>query len=575
MTCSWNLADLAGHVYCADTLDEALKKRPDLKPHESVVTRSGVWMGQHWLRLHQPKQDDGSVLERAAAIKTVHASLQSLTDQQHTLRIDLEKLEAQLLELQGKRESVQQEFQSLNELRIQKEGAVAQVQANVERQSVQRQRLEEELSSLQSRLHQSEKEKLDKQAALESSSDALQQDKIERDRLSARRDQLRGQLETLRDQLRQHQQALQDVSIRLETARVKKRGLESSIERMRQQLHERTAHQEQLGLMLEQSDTPISELESQLQEALKKRIESDTQLKECRTRKEEIEQKMRDLDRQRIEKEHALQSLQSLMADTRVALKEFETRRETHLERIAEIGFEIETICEKAAQLPDTLEEMSQNLERLQGRIQRMEPVNLAAVEEYKQENERKTYLESQLSDLREALDTLENAMHKIDQETRSRFKETFERANASLQRFYPQLMGGGKAQMQLTEQDLLNTGVTVLAQPPGKRNTSIHLLSGGEKALTAIALVFSLFELNPAPFCVLDEVDAPLDDYNVGRYAEMIRQMSDKVQFIFITHNKITMDVANQLIGVTMHEAGVSRPVDVDIDRAIELAAA
>jgi len=167
------------------------------------------------------------------------------------------------------------------------------------------------------------------------------------------------------------------------------------------------------------------------------------------------------------------------------------------------------------------------------------------------------------------SLETLENAIRKIDRETRTRFKETFDKVNVGLQEKFPRLFGGGHAYLQLTGDDMLDTGVTVMARPPGKRNSSIHLLSGGEKALTAVALVFAIFSLNPSPFCMLDEVDAPLDDANVGRYCELVKSMSDKVQFIFITHNKLTMEIANHLTGVTMHEAGVSRLVSVDLDEA------
>jgi len=186
----------------------------------------------------------------------------------------------------------------------------------------------------------------------------------------------------------------------------------------------------------------------------------------------------------------------------------------------------------------------------------------------------RKSYLDSQHEDLQSALETLEAAIRKIDKETRSRFQDTFEEVNTGLQTLFPRVFGGGSAHLEMTGDDLLDTGVAIMAQPPGKKNSTIHLLSGGEKALTAIALVFSIFQLNPAPFCMLDEVDAPLDDANVGRYAKMVKEMSSKVQFIYITHNKLSMEVADQLLGVTMHEPGVSRLVSVDVEEAAELAA-
>ncbi len=172
-----------------------------------------------------------------------------------------------------------------------------------------------------------------------------------------------------------------------------------------------------------------------------------------------------------------------------------------------------------------------------------------------------------------EALETLENAIRKIDRETRTRFKDTFDRVNSGLQELFPRVFGGGHAYLEMTGEDLLDTGVAIMARPPGKRNATIHLLSGGEKALTAISLVFSIFRLNPSPFCMLDEVDAPLDDANVGRFARLVREMSETVQFIVITHNKITMEMAHQLMGVTMQEPGVSRLVSVDVEEAVAMA--
>src|SRR5690606_28654781 len=207
-------------------------------------------------------------------------------------------------------------------------------------------------------------------------------------------------------------------------------------------------------------------------------------------------------------------------------------------------------------------------------KIERLGQVNLAAIDEFKEQSERKEYLDRQYKDLTEARETLEKAIRKIDKETRARFQDTFDRVNAGLKERIPRPFRGGHAYLELTGEAVLNAGVSIIARPPGKRNSTISQLSGGEKALTAVALVFSIFELNPAPFCLLDEVDAPLDDNNVGRFCETVREMSNRVQFIFITHNKTTMELATHLIGVTMHEPGVSRLVAVDVDEAVRLAA-
>ncbi|MEI6628761.1 MAG: chromosome segregation protein SMC, partial [Alphaproteobacteria bacterium] len=206
--------------------------------------------------------------------------------------------------------------------------------------------------------------------------------------------------------------------------------------------------------------------------------------------------------------------------------------------------------------------------------ISRLGAINLTALDEYNEQSVRLQTLDKQRQDLVESQATLTLAIEKIDRECRVRFKDTFDRVNVGIQRMFPKLFGGGQAYLEMSERDLLETGVTIMARPPGKRNSSIHLLSGGEKALTAVALVFSIFELNPAPFCLLDEVDAPLDDANVVRFSQLVKEMAEKVQFLFISHNKATMEIAQHLAGVTMKEPGVSRIVAVDIDEAVELAA-
>ncbi|MEM1081040.1 MAG: AAA family ATPase, partial [Pseudomonadota bacterium] len=242
-------------------------------------------------------------------------------------------------------------------------------------------------------------------------------------------------------------------------------------------------------------------------------------------------------------------------------------------QRVAELDADLEALV---AALPDDAEAQSwvDELSTLEQQIVRLEPVNLAAIEEFNQESERKAYLDSQHDDLTEALETLEKAIARIDRTTRTRFRETFERVNKNLEALFPRLFGGGHGFLEMVGDDWLTSGTAIMARPPGKRISRIHLLSGGEKALTAVAFVFSIFNLNPAPFCLLDEVDAPLDDANVARFSELVREMSERVQFLFVTHNKVTMEIAHQMLGVTMREPGISRMVSVDLDKAVALAA-
>jgi chromosome segregation protein len=254
-----------------------------------------------------------------------------------------------------------------------------------------------------------------------------------------------------------------------------------------------------------------------------------------------------------------------------MVVRELEIRREGITEKFAETSLNLEVVQEAIPE-EHSAEAWQARIDKIHRSLDRIGTVNLLAIEEFDEQSERAKYLADQHEDLTSALETLEKAIRKIDRETRARFQEVFDNINAGLKRIFPRLFGGGHAYMSMEGDDLLNAGVTVMAQPPGKRNSNIHLLSGGEKALTAVALVFSIFELNPAPFCLLDEVDAPLDDANVARFCDIVREMSANVQFMFITHNKITMELAGQLMGVTMSEPGVSRLVSVDIDEAVEL---
>jgi len=330
---------------------------------------------------------------------------------------------------------------------------------------------------------------------------------------------------------------------------------------------------EEIREQLEQRKTPLAEQKKRLEEQLQLRVQVEQELAAARRLVEDVDNELRELDQGRMQIEQGVDAARSEVNEAEMALREIRVRREGFAEQLAQTDFELEPLLEG---LDDSasIEQWEEKLESLRRRIDRLGPINLAAIDEFKEQSERKEYLDSQLNDLQDALSTLEGAIRKIDRETRTRFRETYERIDKGFKQLFPRLFGGGHAYLELTGDDLLAAGVTVMARPPGKRNSTIHLLSGGEKALTAVALVFAIFELNPAPFCMLDEVDAPLDDANVGRFCDIVREMSDKVQFVFITHNKVTMELARQLTGVTMQEPGVSRLVSVDLDEAVKMAA-
>ncbi|MDH3789499.1 MAG: chromosome segregation protein SMC, partial [Xanthomonadales bacterium] len=297
-----------------------------------------------------------------------------------------------------------------------------------------------------------------------------------------------------------------------------------------------------------------------------------TRLATARAELQGLENEYREKDAERQKAIQASDEIRQDLERARLKQQELELGARAIQRQVEELGGDVNELAES---LPEDAETgaWEETLQRLQDQITRLEPVNLAAIQEFDEEQKRKEYLDQQNDDLCKALTTLENAIAKIDRKTRTRFKETFERVNKGVQELFPRLFGGGHAYLELTGEDLLTTGVSIMAQPPGKRISSLHLLSGGEKALTAVSFVFSIFRLNPAPFCLLDEVDAPLDDANVVRFSSMVKEMSETVQFIVVTHNKITMEMAHQMSGVTMREPGVSRLVQVDIDEAARLA--
>jgi len=318
-----------------------------------------------------------------------------------------------------------------------------------------------------------------------------------------------------------------------------------------------------------------SVLQEQLQSALTGKQGREGLLAERRNALETAAGELRGLDERRLKLEQGLQPARDKITALKLKQQEAHLNEEQCQQRLAEAG--IVTEAEEAALAADLVPALKESvlagdIARLTTEIEALGPVNLAALEELATARERKGFLDDQATDLVTAIGTLEDAIRRIDRETRQQLQETYDTVNGHFGTLFPQLFGGGEARLILTGDEILDAGIQIMAQPPGKKNSTIHLLSGGEKALTAIALVFALFQLNPAPFCLLDEVDAPLDDSNTERFCEMVKRMSPQTQFVFITHNKIAMEMAHQLIGVTMQEQGVSRVVEVDMEEALRM---
>ena len=331
---------------------------------------------------------------------------------------------------------------------------------------------------------------------------------------------------------------------------------------------------EQLNSELTLLSTPLDEQGDALQTMLLKHNTLDEEQKKLHSELGEIEHQLDVVEKGQQSINAQIHQMQQNIQASQVECEGYRVRAKSVIEQLNEAKVQLQPLLEKVGEATDE-KRWQEQLDRTVAAVARLGAVNLAAVEEYDVQAQRKQHLDEQNQDLESALETLEQAIRKIDKETRTRFKNTFDRVNNGLQTLFPKVFGGGSAYLALTDDDLLETGVSIMARPPGKKNSTIHLLSGGEKALTALSLVFAIFQLNPAPFCLLDEVDAPLDDANVGRFCKLVSEMSASVQFIYITHNKIAMEMASHLTGVTMAEPGVSRMVAVDVEQALAIAQA
>ena len=401
----------------------------------------------------------------------------------------------------------------------------------------------------------------------------MEQHTVRREVLIGSRDEYRSALDQAREHAVSDKDSSHTLALQHQTLSAQLDSLKHNMQRLSNQVDSYENREKQLEEYLEQADVPIPALKEELDEKMASRHAMEGKLGQAKIRVDEIDHQQRELESGRNTAQEDSQRIRDDLVGKRLGIEGDTVKRAAIEQQLEETDYKRDEVL---ASIADDVTEHSceEELERLGNRINRLGPINLAAIDEYDSQSERKVYLDEQNEDLERALKTLQNAIRKIDKETRTRFKETFDKINNGLQELFPKVFGGGHAYLNMVGEDLLDTGVEIMARPPGKKNSTIHLLSGGEKAMTAIALVFSIFRLNPSPFCMLDEVDAPLDDANVGRYIDMVKEMSGLVQFIFITHNRITMEQAHQLMGVTMHEPGVSRLVAVDIDEAAEMVA-
>ena len=565
--------NMLARVKFADSLGAALATREQLADDESVITSDGIWLGKNWLRVSRDKDARSGVLAREHEIRRLKAERRELQARFDSAIRLLKDGRVRMTQLEERRESLQQDASSLLNEYSEIKAALDSAKYRIDQANARKVALAQEAGELDDEKISAEEQMRNSQRLHTEALEVMQRLTAEKTALEAQRDELRNELSRVRAQAEEDRQNVQNITIQFESRRTSKESAAQNLERMQRQLQQFRSRETEIRQQLELSQSPLANNKTQLEGLLKTRIEVEEELAEARRKVEKVEAEIRELDQSRMQIDQQVDEARGKVSEVEMAVQELRVRREGFAEQLAQTDFELATLLEELDENADTAA-WEEKLEKVRRRIDRLGPINLAAIDEFKEQSERKEYLDSQLADLNDALATLEGAIRKIDRETRTRFRETYTNINEGFQRLFPKLFGGGHAYLELTGDDLLSAGITVMARPPGKRNSTIHLLSGGEKALTAVALVFAIFELNPAPFCMLDEVDAPLDDANVSRFCDIVREMSDKVQFVFITHNKVTMELARQLSGVTMQEPGVSRLVSVDLDEAVKMAA-
>jgi chromosome segregation protein len=562
------LRDWLHQVYAAQDLQQAQALRAQLPQGACLVTPQGHLVYAHGVSFYAPDSQLHGVLARQREIEQLqHESNQHsqalvqlresllLAEQQHQdIEVQITPLRTAANEMQQRLHGLQMQILKLTQAAEHSAERVLQIEQEMQEmaellmdEQMQMQVVDEQMAELR-----------EHNAAFFSQIDAAQRHANTQD--MALREQ--------RGRVQQTQHALQEARFFAKSCQEKIADLQHGIQQAATTLSQLELNL--VGLDDELSSSSDETVQSQLQQALQTRLVNEQALAEARNALEHATVTMRQLEQSRMGVEHSLQPLREKLSE--LTLKEQEAR--LHFEQWSE---QLQG-ADEAALLPllesgvGKAQALQSQLSRLQADIEALGAVNLAALEELQAATERKNYLDAQALDLNEAMATLEDAIRRIDKESRDLLMDTYNKVNEHLSVMFPILFGGGEARLVLTGEEILDSGVQVMAQPPGKKNSSIHLMSGGEKALTAISLVFSLFQLNPAPFCLLDEVDAPLDDSNTERLCKLVKKMSEQTQFVFISHNKIAMEMADQLIGVTMQEKGVSKVVSVDIEEALRM---
>ena len=571
------------HIMFATDLEQGLSILNELANYQSVVTQDGFWLGQGWMIVGGTSKDGASknsavqqtgLLKRANQIKQLDGQLEHIKDNLLNADFTVSDAEDKLVVAKQSAENDKQQFQQLK-LNVQQAKNQSQLLTQQQQQNMGRNtRLSQELLRQQdtSEDEQQQLEELSLQAEeLEHAVEVLQHQQGE---LERNREQQHQKVISNRTHLESIKNTLHQLALLLQSVQSQYQGLTANQLRETKLLNNM---QQKMGLLnteLAELAVPLEDQQETLQQLLQQKFALDIQQQQLNVKLAAIDETLSVAEKGQKGVTDKIQAMLSELQRIKLECEGYRVRAKGVVEQLQEMQQNLKSVLDT---LPKDADEKSwqDSVDKTIASLSRLGAVNLAAVEEYDVQAQRKQHLDEQNDDLVSALNILELAIRKIDKETRSRFKDTFDQVNEDLKLLFPKVFGGGTAYLELTDDDLLETGVTIMARPPGKKNSTIHLLSGGEKALTALSLVFAIFRLNPAPFCLLDEVDAPLDDANVVRFCNLVSEMSKTVQFIFITHNKIAMEMATHLTGVTMAEPGVSRMVAVDVDEAVAIAQA
>jgi len=568
----WNLSAMLAGIYCADDLAAARHLASSLKPYESVITPDGAWFGPGWIRIIRAQDSKTGVLQRERELRQLKQRQDALQTEIAAFEERLEAAEDDLKSAERSRDTQQQEDKTLQSRLSMRSAEHSAKSARFEQQLRRIEQLGRELGDIDAHIGENAEQIAESEQMVQEAEQILEQKAQQKQSLESVNQDLHSQQKTTEQAVHDARQKVFTLKSQIESLLASENHTAKQIERLELQYRQLLERKAELEKKQQETLQPLDEEKLQLQELTLDRERLDRQLKAQRELQEQIEADISRASQEQVRLQHALEKRKEMLDKIRYELQESRVRQQTVNEQLSEIEADAAEVLKN---LPEAAEEpvWKKKVDELTQQIERLGAINLTAIEEFKTQTERMSFLNAQHADLIEALETLELAISKIDKESRLRFKETFDKINGGLQEKFPKLFGGGQAYLELSDQDLLESGVNIIARPPGKRNSSIHLLSGGEKALTAVALVFSIFDLNPAPFCLLDEVDAPLDDANVGRFSKMVEEMSSAVQFLYISHNKATMEIAHQLAGVTMKEPGVSRMVAVDLEEAVSLA--